>query len=37
MPMLALKAYDKMVETYQDKYPKAMVCLEKNKTEMLAF
>lgn len=33
----ALKAYDKMVETYQDKYPKAMACLTKNKTEMLAF
>ena len=33
----ALKGYDKMVEAYQDKYPKAMACLEKNKTEMLAF
>ena len=26
-----------MTKAYQDKYPKAMACLEKNKTEMLAF
>jgi len=33
----AYKAFDIAVETYSDKYPKAMQCLVKDKDQMLAF
>jgi len=33
----AYKAFDIAMATYKEKYPKAMVCLEKDKTELLAF
>jgi putative transposase len=31
------KAFDKTLKLYQDKYPKAMGCLEKDRSEMLEF
>ena len=33
----AYKAFGIAIATYKDKYPKAMECLEKDKSEMLAF
>ncbi|MGD2115201.1 MAG: IS256 family transposase [Acidobacteriota bacterium] len=33
----ANKAFDLFVETYRAKYPKAVACLEKDRTELLAF
>lgn len=33
----AYKAFGITIDTYKDKYPKAMKCLEKDKNEMLAF
>lgn len=33
----AEKAFDKTIATYQEKYPKAMNCLNKDRDEMLAF
>jgi transposase-like protein len=33
----ALKAYDKFVELYQDKYPKAVECLIKDKEQLFTF
>jgi len=33
----ALKEFDKFIELYQDKYPKATKCLEKDKIRMFAF
>ena len=33
----AIKAFDKFIETYQAKYPKATECLEKSREELLAF
>jgi transposase-like protein len=31
------KAFDRFVATYEDKYPKAVECLEKDRAELLAF
>ena len=33
----AHKAFDHFVQTYQAKYPKAVVCLEKDREALLAF
>jgi transposase-like protein len=33
----AYKAFDNCIERFEAKYPKAMACLEKDKTEMLVF
>ncbi len=33
----AIKAFDKFVATYQAKYPKAVLCLEKDRDDLLAF
>ena len=33
----AYKEFDKFIELYQDKYPKATECLEKNKDKLFAF
>lgn len=33
----AEKAFDRFVATYKDKYPKAIECLDKDRTELLAF
>ena len=33
----AVKAFDKFIETYQAKYPKATECLEKSREELLEF
>ena len=33
----AQRALDKFIQTYQDKYPKATQCLEKDREELLAF
>ena len=33
----AEKAFDLFIETYEPKYPKATLCLEKNREELLAF
>ena len=33
----AIKAFDKFIEIYQAKYPKATECLEKSREELLAF
>ncbi len=33
----AVKAFDIAISTYSDKYPKAIMCLNKNREEMLAF
>ena len=33
----AQRAFDQFIHTYQDKYPKATECLEKNCEELLAF
>jgi transposase-like protein len=34
---VAEKAFDRFVATYEDKYPKAVECLAKDRTELLAF
>ena len=33
----AQRAFDQFIHTYQDKYPKATQCLEKDREELLAF
>ena len=33
----AQRAFDQFIDTYQDKYPKATECLEKDREELLAF
>ena len=33
----AQRAFDQFIHTYQDKYPKAVECLEKDRGELLAF
>ena len=33
----ALKAYDRFIATYEDKYPKAVLCLRKDKDQLFTF
>ena len=33
----AQRAFDQFIDTYQDKYPKATECLEKDREELLGF
>ena len=33
----AQREFDQFIDTYQDKYPKATECLEKDREELLAF
>lgn len=33
----ALEAYDLFIQTFEDRYPKAVACLEKNKEELFTF
>ena len=33
----APRAFDQFIDTYQDKYPKAAECLEKNREELVAY